>query len=136
MSQVIRIPDHVFKRLETYAKGFDTPGNVIERMLDFYEQNQSHKKSMERTEKPETTVPATRLDIAFKPEDPNDFKRKLLHAQKANIKLYFTDGSTSERVWNASKFSKDSNLLSNLRSGYLRGWKDKGINRAELSIIE
>ena len=37
MSQVIRIPRDVFKRLESYAVGFDTPAGVIERLLDFYE---------------------------------------------------------------------------------------------------
>lgn len=37
MSQVIRIPDSTLKRLERYAIGFDNPGGVIERLLDFYE---------------------------------------------------------------------------------------------------
>ena len=37
MSQVIRIPKHLYKRLESHARGFDTPAGVIERILDFYE---------------------------------------------------------------------------------------------------
>jgi hypothetical protein len=37
MSQVIRIPSHIYKKLESYAVGFDTPAGVIERLLDFYE---------------------------------------------------------------------------------------------------
>jgi len=37
MSPVIRIPDSTLKRLERYATGFDTPGGVIEKLLDFYE---------------------------------------------------------------------------------------------------
>lgn len=37
MSQVIRIPGNIYKRLESYAVGFDTPAGVIERLLDFYE---------------------------------------------------------------------------------------------------
>ena len=37
MSQVIRIPDSTLKRLERHAIGFDNPGGVIERLLDFYE---------------------------------------------------------------------------------------------------
>lgn len=37
MSQVIRIPDTIYKRLENHAIGFDTPGGVIEKLLDFYE---------------------------------------------------------------------------------------------------
>ena len=37
MSPVIRISDSIFKRLESYAIGFDTPSNVIERLIDFFE---------------------------------------------------------------------------------------------------
>jgi hypothetical protein len=40
MSQVIRISDKIYERLESLAKGFDTPGNVIERLLIIYD-NQS-----------------------------------------------------------------------------------------------
>ena len=42
MSQVIRIPESIYKRLESHAKGFDTPANVIERLLNFYERNASN----------------------------------------------------------------------------------------------
>lgn len=37
MSEVIRISESTYKRLESLARGFDTPGSVIERLLDFYE---------------------------------------------------------------------------------------------------
>ena len=37
MSQVIRIPESLYKRLESFASGFDTPANVIERLLDLNE---------------------------------------------------------------------------------------------------
>jgi len=37
MSEVIRISEPTFNRLESLARGFDTPGNVIDRLLDFYE---------------------------------------------------------------------------------------------------
>jgi len=39
MSQVVRIPRDAYKKLESYAVGFDTPAGVIERLLDFYESN-------------------------------------------------------------------------------------------------
>ncbi len=39
MSQVIRIPSDVYARLEQHAEGFDTPANVIERLLNHYEGN-------------------------------------------------------------------------------------------------
>lgn len=37
MSQVIRIPTSVYSRLEQYAEGFDTPANVIEKLLNHFE---------------------------------------------------------------------------------------------------
>ena len=42
MSEVIRISESTYKRLESLARGFDTPGNVIERLLDFYERLQKN----------------------------------------------------------------------------------------------
>jgi hypothetical protein len=39
MSQVIRISESTYKRLESLARGFDTPGNLIDRLLDFYEKH-------------------------------------------------------------------------------------------------
>ncbi|MCC2605153.1 hypothetical protein [Planctobacterium marinum] len=37
MSHVIRVPSTVYSRLENLAQGFDTPVNVIERLLNHYE---------------------------------------------------------------------------------------------------
>lgn len=37
MYEVIKVPTALYTRLEKYAKGFDTPANVIERLLNFYE---------------------------------------------------------------------------------------------------
>ncbi len=39
MSQVIRVPSDVYARLEQHAKGFDTPANVIEKLLNHFEGN-------------------------------------------------------------------------------------------------
>ena len=37
MGNVIRIPSEIYSRLEGHAEGFDTPANVIEKLLDHYE---------------------------------------------------------------------------------------------------
>jgi len=37
MSKIIRIPADIYFRLEQHVKGFDTPANVIERLLNSYE---------------------------------------------------------------------------------------------------
>jgi hypothetical protein len=37
MSPVIRIPSEIYARLEQHARGFDTPANVIETLLNHYD---------------------------------------------------------------------------------------------------
>lgn len=37
MSPVVRIPEELYSRLEQHAKGFDTPANVIETLLNHFE---------------------------------------------------------------------------------------------------
>ena len=37
MSVVIRVPAEIYSRLKQHAKGFDTPANVIETLLNHYE---------------------------------------------------------------------------------------------------
>ena len=37
MNYSIKLPPHLYERLERYAEGFDTPVNVIERILNHYE---------------------------------------------------------------------------------------------------
>ena len=44
MSQVIRIPESLYRRLESHAIGFDTPSAVLERILDFYETHHPNTK--------------------------------------------------------------------------------------------
>jgi len=44
MSQVIRIPESLYKRLESHAIGFDTPASVIERILDYFETRHPNAK--------------------------------------------------------------------------------------------
>jgi hypothetical protein len=37
MAPVVRIPNSLYSRLEKHAKGFDSPINVIERLVDHYD---------------------------------------------------------------------------------------------------
>jgi len=58
MSRTIRIPSDIYKRLENHAQGFDTPANVIERLLNSYEgippQNASFTSTTEKRERDKT----------------------------------------------------------------------------------
>ena len=130
MSQVIRIPANLYHRLSLHARGFETPANVIEKMLNFYEE----QEDVESTANIESgnKIP-TSLEIIYYPSDELSFKHALLQTQKAYILLHKVDGTTELREWNASNFGVNSDVNGNLRSGYLRGWKDKGIFKAEIS---
>lgn len=135
MSQVIRIPDDLYKRLEKHASGFDTPANVIERVLDAYEgidKREGPRESSVLTS--QVRKPATKLEIEYFADSEKGFKEQLLSTKVAYIKLHYTDGVSEIKEWNASRFTKDSRVDGNLRSGYLRGWKERGIYKAELSV--
>jgi len=134
MSQVIRIADVLYNRLAAYAKGFETPSNVMERILDAYEGKTSDLKGDIGTGVVPEMEPSDVLQIKYIPDSEDKFKQQLLKFKKAYIKIYYTNGTTEIKEWNASRFSKSSKLDGNLRSGYLRGWKKRGIYKAELSV--
>lgn len=120
MAVSISVSDDIFKRLEEKATGFDTPERVIERLLDELE--------IERIQEKRPTV-------SFLPDEAA-FKSKLLVHKLAEIILHMKDGGREVIHWNAGRFKPTSNLRANLWSGSLRGWKEKGITSAELSVIE
>ena len=131
MSQVVRIPTQLYQRLEKYAKGFDNPANVIERLLDYYE----HHEKTESTKAMESDYSSpSDLEILLYPKDESEFKELLLADKRAYVRLYKTDEGHETREWNASRFRESSNLIGNLRSGPLRGWKGKGIYKAVIAI--
>jgi hypothetical protein len=72
-------------------------------------------------------------EIEFRP-DKNTFRRNLLKEHKANYTIIYSDGSKKEGVWNANNVSKSSNIIGIIRSGHLRGWKDKGIIKAIFEV--
>ena len=130
MNQVINISASLYKRLSSHAQGFDTPANVIERMLNFYEE----QKGVESTIASVAVSKApTSLEIKYYPTDEYSFKQLLLQTKKAYVLLHKVDGTKELKEWNAPNFDASSSVNGNLRSGYLRGWKNKGIFKAEIS---
>lgn len=57
MASVIRIPANIYERLENLAQGFDTPANVIEKLLNHYE-----KCDQSISEPPQHPVARSRRD--------------------------------------------------------------------------
>ena len=122
MSPTIQISEELLQRLGKHSSGFKTPADVIAEMLDFYE-------------KVDPLPYPSRLEIVYYPvNDAEHFKRLLLEHKFAYVKLSKIDGTSEIHLWHANRFTKESDLENNLRSGYLRGWRTKGICKAELSI--
>ncbi len=134
MSQVIRISDDLYKRLESYATGFDTPSRVIELILDEFEVLKLGDSKTETNDAKIHMAPSSTLDIVYCAGTEETFKEQLLETKKAFLKIHYSDGSNELKEWDASRFSEQSRVDGNLRSGYLRGWKNRGIIKAELTV--
>lgn len=135
MEKSILLPELLFKRLESHAKGFDTPANVIERILDYYEEtNEAEYPQGANRQYAEVMEQGNQLTLTFAPSDEDEFKKLLLEKKIARVELYKIDGSKVIKTWRANSFSKSSSLRGNLLSGYLRGWREKGIYKAEVII--
>ncbi|EPR5524685.1 TPA: hypothetical protein ACVU5U_003959 [Vibrio parahaemolyticus] len=118
MTRTIEITVETYARLEKLAVGFDSPEAVINRLLD-----QAEGK------------PETKPTLMFFPEDETEFKRELIKTKEAEVVLYKVDGTREVSRWNANKLTESSNLRGNLWSGLLRNWKEKGIKKAEFSVL-
>jgi hypothetical protein len=56
------------------------------------------------------------LPVTLEPANPEDFKSQLLASRQAKLIVFYDDGSSETRPWNARRFSQTSNVLGNLRS--------------------
>lgn len=122
---VLRLPMSLYKRLELHAEGFDTPANVIEKLLNEYEGVASNETKIDKT--------IAKPEVIFYPNE-EEFKSSLIKNKEALRVIYYADGSIDKKQWVASRFSIDSNLRSNIWSGPLRGWRDQGIIKVEFSV--
>ena len=78
MSPVIRLSDSIYKSLEALALGFDTPSNVIGRLIDFYESSSVPSKTSFKNKYVEKVVQRVSRGRK-KPRNPKK-ERELKHA--------------------------------------------------------
>lgn len=77
------------------------------------------------------------LPIELKPSTESDFKRRLLLTKTAYITIFYKDGTSKQKVWNANRFRESSGVLGNLRSRpeFRNGkWQKLGIEKVLVSI--
>jgi hypothetical protein len=130
MNKTIEISDDLYQRLSLYVNGFETPASVIERIVTFYEVKHGVKNT---TSLPKVSELPMSLDITYYPADEENFKQQLLQKKVAYLLLHKLDGTKELKEWNAINITNNSNINGNLRSGYLRDWKKKGIVSAKVS---
>ena len=78
------------------------------------------------------------LPIFLSPTIPEDFKARLLESHKAIMDIFYSDGSIDQKPWDASRFSKSSNVFGNLRSRpeFRRGeWQRRGIVKVNVRVV-
>lgn len=120
----IRISTELYKRLESHAKGFDTPAGVLERALNVYEGKPEYQKAVTKP------TMMNKPTLSFHP-DEESFRQSLINNKMATVVLHHGNGESEEKNWDASRFGEKSNLRGNIWSGFMRGWKDQNIVRAE-----
>ena len=79
--------------------------------------------------------PSSNKQLIFLPSE-DEFRSQLLIHKRARVAISYTDGSTEEKIWNASRFTQTSNLRGNLASGYLRDWSKRGIVKATFQVLD
>ncbi len=135
MKKTIEISVTLYEHLGKLAQTFETPQDVIMRLLDFYKMEEISSSSLATKKISHQNIKKyNKLDIIFYPEDLIQFKSSLLKEKQAWVLLHMNDGSKTLHQWNASRFTESSDVLGNLRSGYLRDWRDKGIISADIAI--
>ncbi len=138
MKKNIEISLNLYERLGTLAEPFETPEDVITRILNsskFIEvRGPTIETKIDENNVSNSVNTYNKLNINFFPSDQMQFKQLLLEKKRAWVRLELKDGSKNIHEWNAFRFNESSDVLGNLRSGYLRNWRKKGIINADIVI--
>jgi hypothetical protein len=106
---------------------------------------EKHKvqKNIKRIERPEinrysrTTI--GKFEIVLKPANERLFKEKLLETKSATIKYFYENGEIVNKHWDASRFTRESNLMGNItsKSGIRKKERiEQGVIKVEITINE
>lgn len=140
----IEIDENLIVRLSVYRheNGLSSWADTIAHLLDWAE-NRAQSNGAAIATHPNVAETATympgRLEIVYRGGEGNvvsesEFKRQLIQHQKALVRLHYTNGESADRYWRASNITEDSSIRGNLSSGYLRGYRNEGICKAEVMI--
>lgn len=98
----------------------------------------SHPSSISRSENLRVdAVQGSVPEIELIPNDVARFKKALLRTLSAKRTWIYGDGRSVENTWNASKFTENSDLISNIRTtAIFKKWKENGLVKVKLVVEE
>ncbi len=141
----IEISSDLYARLGTLAISFETPAQVIEKLLNAYQDKgnlpePNNEITISNNPTPrigDSNRDLPELEIIYFSDNDKDgeegFKEDFLDKGKAYIKLFYLNGKDEIKIWNKIRFNDNSFVKGNLMTGRLRHWKKDGICKAVLS---
>ncbi|MGI9337692.1 MAG: hypothetical protein ACR2P4_04180 [Gammaproteobacteria bacterium] len=67
-----------------------------------------------------------------KPVSERECQMAIIATKMATVRIFYANGRLENKQWHAANIGEDSYLRGNLNSGYLRGWRNRGIVKAEV----
>lgn len=80
----------------------------IDGTISIDELPESSKESIDGTQQ--------EFKIELYPENKDEFTQLLLDKKSATIEIFYNDGNTAKKEWNATRFTESSDVYNNLRS--------------------
>ncbi len=100
--------------------------------------NNNTKKSVSKSANSKKSLgaaPAIDFYIKNQPVSPDDFKDALLQVKQCSRIWFYSDGTQKKDIWDASKFTKKSNIMTNIKTNNTyKKWQEKGITKVEFRI--
>jgi hypothetical protein len=129
--------------LEKLAVEYDI--NLVSRVLKDinFEISEKYKeqKTVERVERSEinrySRTGNGNFEIVLNPANERLFKERLLETKSATIKYFYDNGQTVNKHWDASRFTRESNLMGNItsKSGIRKQERiEQGVVKVEITI--
>ncbi len=118
--------------------------NLVSRVLNNINLEISEKYKVQKTiERTETNrysrTRNEKFEIVLNPSNENLFKERLLETKSATIKYFYENGEIVNKHWDASRFTKESNLMGNItsKSGIRKKERiEQGVVKIEITINE
>lgn len=87
--------------------------------------------------KPATAQTLNPPDIIYhladgSPVSERECQDAIIAAKAATVRIHYADGGVKDKQWRAENLQEHSYLRGNLKTGYLRNWRDRGIVKAEV----